>query len=131
MGAVSSRRAGQGSVSTGELFFAHSQLSFGFHLLRMFICRPNKMSSSDPLKSAIPFKIEDETSLALPSKNQYGSGEQRVRAQVQTIRRMKSRHSSSGRSGSTLVSPTSRGLYFTVYALRHSIVELCRSGKGF
>ncbi|KAM4740670.1 plakophilin-1-like [Anableps anableps] len=67
------------------------------------------MSGANPLKSVISIKTSDETSLALPSVNQYPSGEQRVRAQLQTIRRMKSRHSSTGRSGSTStsLSPTS------------------------
>ncbi|XP_043976992.1 plakophilin-1 [Gambusia affinis] len=65
------------------------------------------MSSEDPLKSAISIRSSDDTSLALPSANEYHSREQRVKAQVQSIRRTKSRHSSSGRSGSTSLSPTS------------------------
>ncbi|XP_015237286.1 PREDICTED: plakophilin-1-like [Cyprinodon variegatus] len=68
----------------------------------------SKMSKADPLKSAISIENVDDTSLALPSGNQYRSGEQRVKAQVQTVRRIKSRHSSnSSRSGSTSMSPTS------------------------
>ncbi|XP_032405589.1 plakophilin-1-like [Xiphophorus hellerii] len=65
------------------------------------------MSSADPLKSAISIRSSDDTSLALPSANEYHSREQRVKAQVQSLRRTKSRHSSSGRSGSTSLSPTS------------------------
>ncbi|KAM4582464.1 plakophilin-1 [Fundulus diaphanus] len=64
------------------------------------------MSKGDPLKTAMSIGNVDDTSLALPARNEYSSGEQRVRAQVQTIRRMKSRHSSSSKSESTL-SPTS------------------------
>uniref|UniRef100_A0A3Q2PQ68 Plakophilin 1b n=1 Tax=Fundulus heteroclitus TaxID=8078 RepID=A0A3Q2PQ68_FUNHE len=64
------------------------------------------MSKGDPLKTAMSIGNVDDTSLALPARNQCGSGEQRVRAQVQTVRRMKSRHSSSSKSESTL-SPTS------------------------
>uniref|UniRef100_A0A3Q3WVY6 Uncharacterized protein n=1 Tax=Mola mola TaxID=94237 RepID=A0A3Q3WVY6_MOLML len=58
------------------------------------------------LKSAISISGADDTSLALPSVNQYRSGEQRVLDQVQTIRRNKSRHYST-RSGSSSLSPTS------------------------
>uniref|UniRef100_UPI0037E83B64 plakophilin-1-like n=1 Tax=Semicossyphus pulcher TaxID=241346 RepID=UPI0037E83B64 len=64
------------------------------------------MASLDPLKSVIGLNNVDDTSLALPSVNQYRSGQQRVLEQVQTVRRTKSRHSSS-RSGSTSLSPTS------------------------
>ncbi|MEQ2279070.1 hypothetical protein AMECASPLE_005761 [Ameca splendens] len=63
------------------------------------------MSRADPLKSVISVRNVEDTSLALPSVNQYGSGEQRVREQVQSVRRIKSRQSS--RSGSTSMSPTS------------------------
>ncbi|XP_054473657.1 plakophilin-1 [Anoplopoma fimbria] len=62
--------------------------------------------SLDPMKSAISIGNVDDTSLALPSVHQYRSGQQRVLEQVQTIRRTKSRTSSS-RSGSTSLSPTS------------------------
>ncbi|XP_014847888.1 PREDICTED: plakophilin-1-like [Poecilia mexicana] len=65
------------------------------------------MSSADPLKSAISIRGADDTSLALPSANEYHSREQRVRAQVQSLRRTKSRHSSSGRSESSCLSPSS------------------------
>ncbi|KAG7226786.1 hypothetical protein INR49_014135 [Caranx melampygus] len=64
------------------------------------------MMSLDPLKSVIAIGNVDDTSLAVPSVNQYGSGQRRVLEQVQTIRRTKSRQFSS-RSGSTSLSPTS------------------------
>ncbi|KAK5622461.1 hypothetical protein CRENBAI_003236 [Crenichthys baileyi] len=65
------------------------------------------MLSADPLKSSISISNVEDTSLALPSVNQYRSGEQRVRAQLQTVRRIKSRQSSGSRSGSTSMSPRS------------------------
>lgn len=66
------------------------------------------MLSLDPLKSVIAIGNVDDTSLAVPSVNQYcGSGQRRVLEQVQTIRRTKSRQFSS-RSGSTSLSPTSK-----------------------
>lgn len=71
-----------------------------------------KMTSMDPLKSVISFVNADDTSLALPSVNQYRSGRQRVLEQVQTVRRTKSRQSSS-RSGSTSLSPTSKSSQYT------------------
>ncbi|XP_073324959.1 plakophilin-1-like [Pagrus major] len=59
------------------------------------------MMSLDPLKSVISIMDVDDTSLALPSVNQFRSGQQRVMEQVQkTIRRTKSRSSST-------LSPTS------------------------
>ncbi|XP_070758873.1 plakophilin-1 [Enoplosus armatus] len=58
------------------------------------------------LKSVISIGNVDDTSLALPSVNQYRSGQQRVLEQVQSIKRTKSRQSSS-RNGSTSLSPTS------------------------
>ncbi|XP_017264431.1 plakophilin-1-like [Kryptolebias marmoratus] len=64
------------------------------------------MSGPDPLKSAISIENLDDTSLAVPSVNQCRSGAQRVREQVQTIRRTKSRLPSS-RSASSSLSPTS------------------------
>ncbi|XP_034725817.1 plakophilin-1 [Etheostoma cragini] len=64
------------------------------------------MTSLDPLKSVISIGNVDDTSLALPSGNQFRSGQQRVLEQVQIIRRTKSRRSSSSRSGSTSLSPT-------------------------
>lgn len=66
-----------------------------------------KMTSLDPLKTVISIGNVDDTSLALPSVNQFRSGQQRVLEQVQTVRRTKSRQSSS-RSGSTSLSPTSK-----------------------
>lgn len=65
------------------------------------------MTTQDPLKSAIAIMNVDNTSLALPSVNQYRSGQQRVLEQVQSVRRSKSR-SSSSKSGSTSLSPTSK-----------------------
>ncbi|TMS19277.1 Plakophilin-1 [Larimichthys crocea] len=65
------------------------------------------MTNQYPLKSVISITSVDDTSLALPSVNQYRSGQQRVLEQVQTIRRTKSRQSSSSRSLSTSLSPTS------------------------
>uniref|UniRef100_A0A3B4T3E1 Plakophilin-1-like n=1 Tax=Seriola dumerili TaxID=41447 RepID=A0A3B4T3E1_SERDU len=65
------------------------------------------MTSLDPLKSVISIGNVDDTSLAVPSVNQYGTGQQRVLEQVQTIRRTKSRQFSS-RSGSASLSPTSK-----------------------
>ncbi|XP_042262177.1 plakophilin-1 [Thunnus maccoyii] len=64
------------------------------------------MTSLDPLKSAISIGNVDDTSLALPSVKQFRSGQQRVLEQVQSIKRTKSRQSSS-KSGSTSLSPTS------------------------
>uniref|UniRef100_A0A667WK38 Plakophilin 1b n=1 Tax=Myripristis murdjan TaxID=586833 RepID=A0A667WK38_9TELE len=66
------------------------------------------MTSLEPLRSIISMNNVDNTSLALPSVNQFRSGQQRVRDQVQTVRRIKSRHSS--RSGSASLSPTSKPL---------------------
>ncbi|XP_076003183.1 plakophilin-1 isoform X2 [Genypterus blacodes] len=63
------------------------------------------MSCLDPLKSVISIGNVDDTSLALPSVNQYRSGQQRVLEQVQTVKRNRSRHQS--RSGSASLSPTS------------------------
>lgn len=65
------------------------------------------MTSVDPLKSVLSIMAVDDTSLALPSANHLRSGEQRVLEQVQTIRRYKSRHSSS-KSASASLSPTSK-----------------------
>ncbi|KAF1391995.1 hypothetical protein PFLUV_G00047900 [Perca fluviatilis] len=64
------------------------------------------MTTLDPLKSVISIVSMDDTSLALPSGNQCRSGQQRVLEQVQMIRRTKSKRSSSSRSGSTSLSPT-------------------------
>ncbi|XP_049447132.1 plakophilin-1-like [Epinephelus fuscoguttatus] len=90
--------------------------------LSAFLCEPpldavgppapsHKMTSLDPLKTVISIGNVDDTSLALPSGNQYGSGQQRVLEQVQSIRRTKSRQSSSSRTGSTSLSPTSPRTY--------------------
>ncbi|XP_055016570.1 plakophilin-1-like isoform X2 [Boleophthalmus pectinirostris] len=64
-----------------------------------------KMTTLDPLKSVMAIENVEDTSLALPSVNQYRSGQQRVLEQVQKVRRSKSRHASV-RSGSTSLSPT-------------------------
>ncbi|XP_040014382.1 plakophilin-1 [Xiphias gladius] len=71
------------------------------------------MTSLDPLKSAIAIGNVDDTSLAVPSANRCRSGQQRVLEQVQSIRRTKSRQSSS-RSASQSLSPTSP-LYDSVF----------------
>ncbi|XP_051931083.1 plakophilin-1-like [Hippocampus zosterae] len=66
------------------------------------------MAGLQPLKSALSISPVDDTSLALPSAHkQYRSGEQRVLEQVQSVQRTRSRHSSSSRTGSTSLSPTS------------------------
>ncbi|RVE73050.1 hypothetical protein OJAV_G00045470 [Oryzias javanicus] len=64
------------------------------------------MTTLDPLKSVMALGNVDDTSLAMPSRHKQLTGEQRVREQVQTIKRTKSRHFSS-RSGSASMSPTS------------------------
>lgn len=71
------------------------------------------MSSKDPLKSAISIGDVGDTSLALPSANQYRSGEQRVLDQVHRVRSNKSRKATS-RSGSATLSPTG-SLYDSVF----------------
>ncbi|CAL8337486.1 unnamed protein product [Merluccius merluccius] len=65
------------------------------------------MLTLDPFKSSIPIGNVDDTSLAVPSVNQYQSGKQRVLEQVQTIKRTKSKTSTSTRNGHAHVSPTS------------------------
>ncbi|XP_023810698.1 plakophilin-1 [Oryzias latipes] len=66
------------------------------------------MSTLDALKSVTALVNVDDTSLALPSRHKQLTGEQRVREQVLTVRRTKSRLlSSSSRSGSAPLSPTS------------------------
>uniref|UniRef100_A0A3B3Z6Y1 Uncharacterized protein n=1 Tax=Periophthalmus magnuspinnatus TaxID=409849 RepID=A0A3B3Z6Y1_9GOBI len=65
------------------------------------------MPVRDPLKSVMAIENVEDTSLALPSVNQYRSGQQRVLEQVQKVRRSKSRHASV-RSGSTSLSPTGK-----------------------
>ncbi|XP_061784830.1 plakophilin-1-like [Nerophis lumbriciformis] len=65
------------------------------------------MAALEPLKSALAIVTADDTSLALPAhQHQYGTGQQRVLEQVQSVQRTRSRHSSS-RSGSTSLSPKS------------------------
>ncbi|KAK0136422.1 Plakophilin-1 [Merluccius polli] len=66
------------------------------------------MLTLDPFKSFIPIGNVDDTSLAVPSVNQYHeSGKQRVLEQVKTIKRTKSKTSTSTRNGHGHVSPTS------------------------
>lgn len=79
-----------------------SELSFFYFILSIHFFAKT-MTNLEPLKSAISFLAVEDTSLALPSSNQYRSGQQRVLEQVQTMRMHKSRHSSHG-SGS----PTSK-----------------------
>ncbi|XP_063766747.1 plakophilin-1 isoform X2 [Eleginops maclovinus] len=67
----------------------------------------SKMTTLDPLKSVISIGNVVDTSLALPSSNQCRSGQQRVREQVETIRRSKTRLSGSSKSAFTSSSPTS------------------------
>ncbi|KAF7207678.1 plakophilin-1 [Nothobranchius furzeri] len=64
------------------------------------------MSGLDPLMMGISIGNKDNTSLALPSVNQHRTGQERVREQVQSVRRTKLRHPST-MSGSTSLSPTS------------------------
>lgn len=88
---------------------------------RHFFFNYLKMTSLDPLKSAISIGNVDDTSLALPSFNQCRSGQQRVLEQVQTIKRSKSRHSSS-RNGSTSLSPASKNPQGPVQILHTTFV---------
>lgn len=124
MGAASPGRAGPGRAGQGKVRlyrFSQQPLSAAEEPRRCVCsgCRSvpgtnasdlhktGKMMSLDPLKSVIAIGNVDDTSLAVPSVNQYGSGQRRVLEQVQTIRRTKSRQFSS-RSGSTSLSPTSK-----------------------
>lgn len=59
----------------------------------------------EPLKSALSIGNVEDTSLALPSDRELRSAQQRVREQVHTIKRSKSKYSSKSVSG--LTSPTS------------------------
>ena len=68
------------------------------------------MMSLDPLRSAISSGAGANTSLAVPYVNQYRSGQQRVLEQVQTIKRTKSKQSTS-RNGTATLSPTSKCVY--------------------
>ncbi|XP_057702704.1 plakophilin-1 [Corythoichthys intestinalis] len=67
------------------------------------------MAGAQPLRSALSLATTvEDTSLALPSGHrQHCSGEQRVLEQVKSLQRTRSRHSSSGRTASTSLSPTS------------------------
>ncbi|KAL7408021.1 hypothetical protein ABVT39_017016 [Epinephelus coioides] len=85
------------------------------------------MTSLDPLKTVISIGNVDDTSLALPSGNQYGSGQQRVLEQVQSIRRTKSRQSSSSRTGSTSLSPTSPRTYSVAPSYDSVFIEAPKS----
>ncbi|XP_029906487.1 plakophilin-1 [Myripristis murdjan] len=86
------------------------------------------MTSLEPLRSIISMNNVDNTSLALPSVNQFRSGQQRVRDQVQTVRRIKSRHSS--RSGSASLSPTSPA-YDSVFIDTYRIAPSTINGGFF
>lgn len=81
------------------------------------------MTSLDPLKSVIAIANVDDTSLALPSVNQYRSGQQRVLDQVQKVRRTKSRHAS-GRSASTSLSSPTDFVYDSVDSLKSPSVYM-------
>lgn len=111
-GWVRSNGAGQGRVRVTSDSTDSAALGFPDHPARL------NMASVDPLKTVISIGNVDDTSLALPSVNQFRSGQQRVLEQVQTIKRTKSRQLSS-RSGSTSLSPTSksRSLGFPPYKL--------------
>lgn len=112
-------RAGQGKVRVYCLSQQPLSAAEGLQRRVCFGCRSvagtgqstlhktGKMLSLDPLKSVISIGNVDDTSLAVPSVNQYGAGQRRVLEQVQTIKRTKSRQFSS-RSGSTSLSPTSK-----------------------
>lgn len=128
-----SRRAGQGRAGQGKVhvyYFTDTpqQQLTGFpvrSLVWTLLLGPpgqikkKKMTTLDPLKSAISIMNVDDTSLALPSVNQYRSGQQRVLEQVQTVRRNKSKHSSS-KSGSASLSPTSKSSRYTRATARYS-----------
>lgn len=71
----------------------------------------------------------------MPSGNQCRSGQQRVLEQVQTIRRTKSRPSTSSRNGSTSLSPTSPGYDFVFPDTPKSLLSTSNGsvffGNGF
>ncbi|KAJ3602958.1 hypothetical protein NHX12_030702 [Muraenolepis orangiensis] len=71
------------------------------------------MTTHDPFKSAIAIGNVDNTSLAVPSVNQYQSGQQRVLDQVQTIRRTKCKHSTRNGAGTLYVSSPLNDSVFT------------------
>ncbi|CAG07363.1 unnamed protein product [Tetraodon nigroviridis] len=60
--------------------------------------------AAEPLKSALIGKSGEDTSLALPSDNNLRTGPQRVKDQVHSIKRSKSKQSRDG--GLSPVSPT-------------------------
>lgn len=60
------------------------------------------MTALEPLRSATSIVCAEDTSLALPSDRELRSGHQRVREQVSTLQRSKSKHGGNG----TLQSPT-------------------------
>ena len=66
------------------------------------------MMSPDPLKSAICVEAGDNTSLAVPSVNQYRSSQQRVLEQVQTIKRTKSKQPTVRKGSAGTLSPASK-----------------------
>lgn len=76
------------------------------------------MATLDPLKSVMAIANVDDTSLALPSVNQFRSGQQRVLEQVQRVRRSKSRHASSSRSGSASLSSPTEFIFDSVDSLK-------------
>ncbi|XP_077458476.1 plakophilin-1-like [Stigmatopora argus] len=66
------------------------------------------MAGAQPFKSALSLgAMAEDTSLALPSGFGSANGKQRVLEQVQSLQRTRSRHSSSSRTASTSLSPTS------------------------
>ncbi|KAK7916442.1 hypothetical protein WMY93_012203 [Mugilogobius chulae] len=87
------------------------------------------MTTLDPLKSVMAIENVEDTSLSLPSVNQYRSGQQRVLDQVQKVRRSKSRHGSS-KSGSTSLSPTDFIYYDSVDSLK-SPISVFMNGNAF
>lgn len=69
--------------------------------------RAGAMMAAEPLKSALIGNSGEDTSLALPSDNNLRTGPQRVKDQVHSIKRSKSKQSRNG--GISPVSPT--GVY--------------------
>lgn len=65
------------------------------------------MMAAEPFKSALINNSGEDTSLALPSDNNLRTGHQRVKDQVHSIKRSKSKPSRNG--GLSPVSPT--GVY--------------------
>ncbi|CAL8336325.1 unnamed protein product [Lota lota] len=85
------------------------------------------MMSPDPLKSAISIGMVDDTSLAVPSVNQYRSGQQRVMEQVQTLKRTKSKHST--RNGTGTLSPTSP-TFDSMFTYAHKSLPISVNGSS-